>query len=77
MLVHNWPPSLDSYDYLAGQHQSAWAWEFLRRNRHYRAQAEEALQNPTSRSHTKRGLRVTHLLSPQAEANAWALCSFR
>ncbi|WP_432431374.1 transcriptional regulator domain-containing protein [Rhodomicrobium vannielii] len=77
MPIHTWPPSLDSYDYLVGQPQSAWAWEFLRRNSHYRAQAEQALQGAKNPSQTRTGLRITRLLSPQLEANAWALCSFR
>lgn len=77
MSVHTWAPSLDSYDYLVGQPQSAWAWEFLRRNSHYRIHAEDALQNATSGSRTQAGLRITRLLSPQLEAEAWALCSFR
>jgi hypothetical protein len=77
MPTHRWPPSLDSYDYLFGQPQAAWAWEFLRRNRHYCVQAEVALQNVTKQSHTETGLRITHLSSPQPEAEAWGLCSFR
>ncbi|WP_432431420.1 transcriptional regulator domain-containing protein [Rhodomicrobium vannielii] len=77
MPIHTWPPSLDSYDYLVDQPQSAWAWEFLRRNTRYRAQAEKALQSATNQSPTRMGLRITRLLSPQLEANAWALCSFR
>jgi hypothetical protein len=77
MSVPTWPPSLGGYDYLAAQPQLAWAWEFLRRNRHYRVQAEGALQTSTSRSHTPPGLRITHLLRPQLEAEEWGLCSFR
>ena len=41
MSAHIWPLSLDSYDYLVGQPKSAWAWEFLRRNARYRADAQQ------------------------------------
>ncbi|MGF1622343.1 MAG: transcriptional regulator domain-containing protein [Rhodomicrobiaceae bacterium] len=77
MSVRNWPLSLDSYDYLVGQPPSAWAWEFLRRNKRYRAQAEKAFQTGINPSHTQHGLRITRLSNPQPEALTWALCSFR
>ena len=77
MSIYAWPLSLDSYNYLVSQPQSAWAWEFLRRNRAYRVQAEKTLQSAIDQSQTTTGIRITRLMSPQPEAEAWALCSFR
>ena len=77
MSAHIWPLPLDSYDYLTGQPKSAWAWEFLRRNARYRAQAQEAVPSMTVQSHVGTGLRITRLSGPQREAEVWGLYCFR
>jgi len=35
----NWPPALEAYDYLSSLIWRDWAWESLRRNPSYQAQA--------------------------------------
>lgn len=39
-----WPPTLESYDYLSSLVARDWAWEGLRRNESYQAEAARTLQ---------------------------------
>ena len=77
MSAHIWPSSLDDYDYLLGQPKSAWAWEFLRRNARYCADAQRVLLNAIVQSRARNGFRITRLLRRQREAEGWGLYSFR
>jgi Proteobacterial transcriptional regulator-like domain len=78
MSAHIWPLSLDSYDYLVSQPKSAWAWEFLRRNARYRADARQsALLGTIVQSRARNGFCITRLSRRQCEAEAWGLYSFR
>jgi hypothetical protein len=77
MSAHIWPLSLDSYDYLVSQPKSAWAWEFLRRNTRYRADAHENALGATVQSRAGDGFCITRLSRRQREAEAWGLYSFR
>jgi hypothetical protein len=71
-----WPPSLQAYDYLSGLTWRDWAWEGLRRNRMYQA---DALAN-SSTGHASKPLGGGALLTRMQErvlpAEAWALCCF-
>jgi hypothetical protein len=77
MPAHSWPLPLDSYNHLIGQPKSAWAWEFLRRNAAYRAEAQEVVRSTIGQSRIESGLRITRLIGPQREAEAWGLYCFR
>ncbi len=77
MSAHIWPLSLDSYDYLVGQPESAWAWEFLRRNARYRADAHHVAPGTIVQSRARNGFCITRLSQRQREAEAWGLYSFR
>ena len=77
MSAHIWPLSLDSYDYLVGQPKSAWAWEFLRRNARYRADAHRCALGAIVQSRARNGFYITRLSRRQREAEAWGLYSFR
>jgi hypothetical protein len=72
-----WPPPLHAYDYLSTITWRDWAWEGLRRNRIYQA---DALAQP-SEGHTSKqlggGALLTRMQEPVLPAEAWALCSFR
>ena len=72
-----WPPSLEAYDYLSRLTWRDWAWEGLRRNHTYQA---DALALP-SRGHASKqlegGALLTRMREPVPPAEAWALCSFR
>src|SRR5262245_50070810 len=72
-----WPPPLEAYDYLARLTWRDWAWEGLRRNPHYQADARH--NTPISISHQQIGSRalLTRMQEPNIPAEAWALCCFR
>ena len=72
-----WPPPLQAYDYLSTVTWRDWAWEGLRRNQTYQA---EALANPSEGHASKQlegGALLTRMREPLLPAEAWALCCFR
>ncbi|MGE0852987.1 MAG: DUF6499 domain-containing protein [Hyphomicrobiaceae bacterium] len=72
------PPSLQAYDYLAFLARRDWAWEGLRRNAAYQAQALAHLSAGHSNTeHLEGGALLTRLQEPVRPAEAWALCTFR
>jgi hypothetical protein len=71
-----WPPPLQAYDYLSTVTWRDWAWEGLRRNQTYQA---DARANP-SEGHASTQLgggAITRMRKPLLPAEAWALCCFR
>lgn len=71
-----WLPSLQAYDYLSGLTWRDWAWEGLRRNRMYQA---DALANPSTGHSSKQlggGALLTRMQERALPAEAWALCCF-
>ncbi len=73
-----WPPELSAYDHMSTYAKSDWAWEGLRRNPRY--QADAAAQPPRSilQTHTANGVPIIKLLTPATPVSqSWGLCSFR
>jgi hypothetical protein len=70
-----WPPALEAYDYLSKLYWRDWAWEGLRRNRAYQADALACVSSAT----TERRFRGGGLLSTMHDASPsqlWGLCTF-
>src|SRR5262245_42139198 len=72
-----WPPTLESYDYLSSLVARDWAWEGLRRNESYRAEARAHAATANVTEHLEGGALVTRMQEASPPANAWALCTFR
>lgn len=72
----SWPPTLAEYDYVRTLPNTAWAWEFLRRNpdyqRAYRLNAGRCGYFYQHRS----GITLCRLRRRCRKAEAWGLCSF-
>jgi hypothetical protein len=70
-----WPATLEAYDYLSGLAPRDWAWEGLRRNPKYQADAR-AFEHRETRT-LGGGALLTLLQETSPRAEAWALCCFR
>ena len=71
-----WPPTLESYDYLSSLVARDWAWEGLRRNQSYQAEARAHAATANVTEHLEGRALVTRL-QETSPAHAWALCTFR
>jgi hypothetical protein len=71
-----WPPTLESYDYLSSLVARDWAWEGLRRNQRYQAEARAHAATANVTEHLE-GRALVTLLQEVSPARAWALCTFR
>jgi len=71
-----WPPTLESYDYLSSLVARDWAWEGLRRNQSYQAEARAHAETANVTEHLEGRALVTRL-QETSPAQAWALCTFR
>ena len=72
-----WPPVLESYDYLSSLIARDWAWEGLRRNQSYRAEARAHAATANITEHMEGRALLTHMQEASPPAHAWALCTFR
>jgi hypothetical protein len=72
-----WPPALESYDYLSSLVARDWAWEGLRRNQSYQAEARAHTATATITDHLEGRVLVTRMQEASPPAHAWALCTFR
>ena len=73
-----WPPALESYDYLSSLVARDWAWEGLRRNQSYQAEARaHAATANIITEHLEGRVLVTRMQEASPPAHAWALCTFR
>ena len=70
-----WPPDLEAYDYLSRLTWRDWAWEGLRRNPAYQADARAF--KPQFSKKLEGGALLTRMQEPMLSAEAWALCCFR
>ncbi len=68
---------LDAYEYLRTAAMSDWAWEYLRRNPAYQADACLYPRRGLVRRPLATGTIFTRMRSRHARAEAWGLCSFR
>jgi hypothetical protein len=71
----DWPPPDGAYDYLSTISWRDWAWEGLRRNPAYQAEAR-AVQSSISISSLEGGALLTRMQERVLPAEAWALCCF-
>ena len=72
-----WPPTLESYDYLSSLVARDWAWEGLRRNEIYQAEARAHAAAANVTEHLEGRALVTRMQEAVSPAHAWALCTFR
>ena len=73
-----WPPSHSAYDYTLSLAKSDWAWESLRRNRDYHADAVPSQTRDHVRSLLASGVHLTRMLTASPpHAALWGLCPFR
>jgi hypothetical protein len=72
-----WPPRLETYDYLSSLVARDWAWEGLRRNDSYQAEARAHAATPNVTEHLEGRALVTRMQEAASPAHAWALCTFR
>jgi hypothetical protein len=72
-----WPPPLEAYDYLSPLVWRDWAWEGLRRNLSYQAEALAYAATADITEHLGGGALVTRMQGASSPAHAWALCTFR
>ena len=72
-----WPPALEAYDYLSSLVCRDWAWEGLRRNQSYQAEALAHAAATDITEHLEGGALLTRMQERVSPAQAWALCTFR
>lgn len=72
-----WPPTLESYDYLALLRRRDLAWEGLRRLPAYQDDARAHLTDTQISTRLESGALLTRMHEPSPRAEAWALRSFR
>ena len=72
-----WPPPLSAYDHMSTYAKPDWAWEGLRRNPHY--QADAAVTQPVDHILTQlpNGVHITRILSAsRPSTGAWSVYPF-
>jgi hypothetical protein len=74
---HNPHDYLRAYDYLASLTPRDWAWEGLRRNSGYQAEALADVALGCTTVHMEGRALLTRMQERGRPADAWALCSFR
>ena len=72
-----WPPPEGAYDYLNMISWRDWAWEGLRRNEEYQAEARGHGFAGDASSKMGDGALLTHMQERMPPAEAWALLCFR
>jgi hypothetical protein len=72
-----WPQPLRAYEHLRTATMADWAWEYLRRNPAYQAEARLYPRRGVVRRLLATGTIFTRMRSRHARAEAWGLCSFR
>jgi Family of unknown function (DUF6499) len=72
-----WPPPPGAYDYLSRLSWRDWAWEGLRRNPTYQAEACERADDVMVSTRLEGGAYLTRMQEPMRPAEAWALWRFR
>jgi hypothetical protein len=71
------PQSLDAYQHLRTAAMSEWAWEYLRRNPDYQADARLHHRRGAVRCRLSGGALLTRMRARHSRAERWGLCSFR
>jgi len=73
----DWPPPDGAYDYLTSIGWRDWAWEGLRRNENYQAEARSRGIAGDVCSRMEGGALLTRMQETVPPAEAWALLCFR
>ena len=73
----SWPPQTGAYDYLRLVSSRDWAWEGLRRNPTYQAEARDRAIAGIVSTKLGGGALLTHMQKRVPPAEAWALWCFR
>ncbi len=76
-LGSNQLPSLLDYDYLRTAAMPDWAWEYLRRNFEYQANARLGHRRGVARQRLSAGPVLTRLRARHPGAEGWGLACFR
>jgi hypothetical protein len=71
------PPALEDYDYIRNLRHRDWAWEGLRRDPAYQAQARADMKFQHDGTRLENGALLTRMHEASPPAEAWALRSFR
>jgi hypothetical protein len=72
------PPTVQqAYEHLRTAAMPDWAWEYLRRNADYRAEAHLHHRRGVVRHRLGSGTILTRMHARHVRAEAWGLCSFR
>jgi hypothetical protein len=72
-----WPKPLKAYEYLRTATMTEWAWEYLRRNPDYRADARLHRRRGVVHHPFATGTTFTRMHARHVRAEAWGLCTFR
>jgi hypothetical protein len=76
-LFPAWPKLLQDYEYLRTAAMKDWAWEYLRRNFDYQADARLHYRRGIVRRPLAAGTVLTRMRARHVRAEAWGLCCFR
>lgn len=72
-----WPKPLQAYERLRTARMTEWAWEYLRRNPDYQADARLHRRRGVVHRPLATGTIFTRMHARHLRAEAWGLCSFR
>ena len=72
-----WPKPLQAYEHLRTATMTDWAWEYLRRNPAYQAEARLHRRRGVVHRPFATGTVFTRMHARHVRAEAWGLCSFR
>lgn len=73
-----WPPVLSAYDHMSTYAKPDWAWEGMRRNLHYQAEAAAPPPDDLVLTRTLNGVPLTRMLSAAPTATqSWGVRPFR
>ena len=72
-----WPRPLQAYEYLRTVTRFDWAWEYLRRNSEYQAEARLHHRRGVVRQRLPTGPVLTRMRARHLRAERWGLCCFR
>ena len=72
-----WPPRHAAFDALDIQPRPGWAWEFLRRDTHYRAAALQNRQHWFATPAVDGKPSIYRVTAQDLTAEEWGLCTFR
>jgi hypothetical protein len=76
-MTSKWPRTLQAYEHLRTAAMYEWAWEYLRRNLDYQADARLHCRRGFVRRRLVGGALLTRMRARHVGAERWGLCCFR